>query len=136
MDATSWKRSRIARFAGVIAAGLIAGGFFMWNRDTKDADRQERTNQSFNAQSKDAGLNYNLRDETIDPDRTTSITLLIAGGFAALTALIVGASTRPDTRGDSVSDQLIKLNELHSSGAITTDEFIDAKIKLLRPAND
>lgn len=84
MDATGWKRSRIARFAGVIAAGLIAGGFFMWNRDTKDADRQERTNQSFNALSKDAGLNYNLRDETIDPDRTTSITLLVAGGFAAL----------------------------------------------------
>lgn len=70
------------------------------------------------------------------PNHHMSVALFIASGVESLTALVVGAINHRAATGPAnatISGQLIQLNELHIAGSMTTDEFVAAKIKLLRP---
>lgn len=118
--------------AGLAAIALLIAGYAMWNHETSKAEKQSEVNSFSNAILADRGIRGDY-DETTAPNHHASIALLIAGGFAALTALLFAAMGNSTSSDETVAGQLARLNDLHSTGAITTDEFVAAKTALLRP---
>jgi hypothetical protein len=98
-------RDKTTFIAGLLAIGFLVAGFVMWSHENARADH------------------------------TMSVALLIAGGVEAHRTRRwrhrPPGVDRLARRGNF--GQLIWLNELHISGSITTDEFVAAKTRLLRP---
>jgi hypothetical protein len=118
-----------------LAACLAIAASLMWSKASEQAETDSHVNELFNAMVLDAGEDFSLRDETIEPNHTPSIVLLGLAALAVLSAvpLIAIRPGGPTTSAPArdLSARLTELAGLRDKGMLTEAEFDEAKRKLL-----